>query len=152
MFRFLLFVVVVGAVALYFTNPTTAEVQAQLGGQLPPQLTGAPAYPSTPYPSSAYPGPADQPGTAPTDQSGSSPGAAPGMQQPPTPPAVAPGAPPAMPDVPAATIPQGEMQLDRKDYYLFSVYKVTVGGQQLPGCIVGIAKQAVPMTPDKCPS
>ncbi len=127
MFRFLLFVLVVGGIALYFTNPTTAEVQAQLGGQLPPQLTGVPAAPA-----------------APGDQ--------PGMQQPPTPPAVAPGAPPAMPDVPAATIPQGEMQLDRKDYYLFSVYKATVGGQQLPGCIVGIAKQAVPMTPDKCPS
>ena len=57
-----------------------------------------------------------------------------------------------MPDVPGATVAQGEMQLDRKDYYLFSVYRVTVGGQQLPGCIVGIAKQAVPMTPDKCPS
>jgi len=31
MIRFLLFVIVVGAVGLYFTNPTTAEVQAQLG-------------------------------------------------------------------------------------------------------------------------
>ena len=121
MFRFLLFVLVIGSVGLYLTNPTTAEVQGQLGGQLPPQLTGAPVPP----------------------------GALPDVQQPPVPTPVAPGAPPAMPDVPAAIIPQGEMQLDRKDYYLFSVYKITVGGQQLPGCIVGIAKQAIPMT--QCP-
>ena len=137
MLRFLLFVIVVGAVGLYFTNPTTAEVQAQLGNQLPPQLTGAPMDPAAP----ALPPPPDQP----------APPAAPDVQQPPEPPAVAPGAPPAMPDVPEAKIPAGEMQLDRKDYYLFSVYRVTVGGQQMPGCIVGIAKQAVPMTPDKCP-
>ena len=33
MFRFLLFVIVVGGIALYFTNPTTAEVQSVLCGQ-----------------------------------------------------------------------------------------------------------------------
>lgn len=59
---------------------------------------------------------------------------------------------------------KSEIYIDRKDYYLFSVFKVTVGGnyaigntpdgvsheggQQLPGCIIGIAKQAIPY--DKC--
>jgi hypothetical protein len=79
--------------------------------------------------------PADMP-APPTDQQGAAPEA------------------PAAPDAPGmpAAMPSGDMQLERKDYYLFSVYKVTVGGQQLPGCIVGIAKQAVPMTPDRCPA
>ncbi len=47
---------------------------------------------------------------------------------------------------------QGEMQLERTNYYLFSLYKVSVGGgtdaKQLPGCVIGIAKQAIPY--DKC--
>ena len=41
--RFLLFVIIVGSVVLYFTNPTTAEVQAQLSGQLP---GGTPTVPT----------------------------------------------------------------------------------------------------------
>jgi hypothetical protein len=121
--RLLLLLLIIGAVVLYLTNPTTAEIQAQLGGQLPPQLTGAPSMPTPPL--------------DPTDV------------QPPVAPPVAPGDPPPMPDVPAAAIPDSAMQLDRKDYYLFSIYKVTVGGQTLPGCIIGIAKQAIPY--DKCP-
>ena len=120
--KFLLFVIVIGSAVLYLTNPTTAEVQAQLSGQLP---GGTPTVPAAPL------GPAD-------------------VQQPPdVPPADPNGPPPQMPDIPAPTVAQGDMQLDRQDFYLFSVYKVTVGGQQLPGCVVGIAKQAIPMT--SCP-
>jgi hypothetical protein len=132
--RFLLFVIVVGAIALYFTNPTTEEVQAKLNGQVPAELTaavpGAPGAPSMP--------------------------AAPEMPAPPAAPAampappadvLAPGAAPAGPD--ASAMAAGSMQLDRKNYYLFSIYKVTVGGQQLPGCIIGVAKQAIPST--SCP-
>jgi len=153
--RFLLFVIVVGAVALYFTNPTTEEVQAKLNGQLPTELSavlpGAPGAPSMPAAPDmpAPPAPADMP--APPA----------GM---PTPPAGIPAPPAGTPSVPAApsmpgatapgmpSLPTADMQLERKDYYLFSVYKVTVAGQTLPGCLVGIAKQVVPMTPDKCPA
>jgi hypothetical protein len=42
------------------------------------------------------------------------------------------------------TAATGEMQFERKDYYLFSIYKVSVGGQQTPGCLIGIAKQVIP--------
>ena len=132
--KFLVFVILAGSVLLYLTNPTTAEIQAQLGGQLPPEISGAPGVPTdVPAVPTAPLGPSD-------------------VQQPPTPPQGGEpgGPPPMMPDVPAATVPQSEMQLDRKDYYLFSIYRVTVGGQQLPGCIVGIAKQAVPMA--NCPA
>jgi len=133
--RFLLFVIVVGAVALYFTNPTTEEVQAKLNGQVPAELMavapgapGAPSMPSAPAPSAAPEMPAPPAGM-------------------PTPPAT-PGAP-SEPVAAPAVMPSGAMTLERKDYYLFSVYKITVAGQQLPGCIIGIAKQAVPST--NCP-
>ena len=47
---------------------------------------------------------------------------------------------------------QGDIQIERTNYYLFSLYKVSVGGASggnpLPGCLIGIAKQAVPY--DKC--
>ena len=143
--RFLLFVIVVGAIALYFTNPTTEEVQAKLSAGLPAELSavvpGAPSAPSMPD-VPAPPAPADMP----------------------APPAGAPAPPadvqaPAAPTAPdaaalpgAPAMPSADMQLERKDYYLFSIYRVTVGGQQLPGCLVGIAKQVVPMTPDRCPA
>jgi hypothetical protein len=137
--RFLLFVIVVGAVALYFTNPTTEDVQAKLNGQVPAELTaampsapGAPSVPAAPD----MPAPPAPPADMPAPPAGV-----------PAPPADAPGAAPAAPEMPA--VPGGAMQLDRKDYYLFSIYKVTVGGQQLPGCIIGVAKQAVPST--HCP-
>jgi hypothetical protein len=107
MFRFLLLVLVVGSIALYFTNPSTDDVRTKLNGHLPAQMSGAPS------------------GT-PADQS---------------------SMPPSVPSAVLGKL-QGEMQFERKDYYLFSVYKVSIGGNQMPGCIIGIAKQAVPY--DKC--
>ena len=66
-----------------------------------------------------------------------------------------PAAQPGMPQAVTSALTdkmQGEMQLERTNYYLFSLYKVSVGGgtdaKQLPGCVVGIAKQAIPY--DKC--
>ena len=124
--RFLLFVLVAGAVALYFTNPSTDEVRAKLGGQIPAAMSAPPAAPDLPAPPPAP----DQP----------------------APPAGMPAAPPApdMPGVPPAVTDQlqGDMQFERKDYYLFSVYKISAGGHQLPGCVIGIAKQVMPY--DKC--
>lgn len=140
MFRFLLFVLVVGGVALYFTNPTTDDVRAQLT-----QLGGVPA-------SAPVDLPAGPPASAPDDQSGIPPASAPDAQIG-IPPVGAPGDQPGMPTtaVPGLTDRlTGVVQLERKDYYLFSVYKVSAGGQQLPGCLIGIAKQVVPY--DKCPS
>lgn len=45
---------------------------------------------------------------------------------------------------------QGKLGLTRQNYYLFSLYKVSVAGSavQMPGCLIGIAGQAIPY--DKC--
>jgi hypothetical protein len=47
---------------------------------------------------------------------------------------------------------QSQIQVSRTNYQLFSVFKVAVGpagnAHELPGCLVGIAKQAIPY--DKC--
>jgi hypothetical protein len=106
MFRFLLVVLVLGAIGLALTNPTTDDVRAQLNAQ----TTGA------------VPSPAGQP---------------------------------VVPQAVTSALTdkmQGEIQLERTNYYLFSLYKVSVGGgtggKQLPGCVIGIAKQAIPY--DKC--
>ena len=110
MFRFLLVVLVLAAVGLYFTNPTTDDVRAQLNAQM--------ALPA---------------GTT---------AATPGMPA---------GLPPAVATAVQDKV-QGDIQIDRTNYYLFSLYKVSVGGASggnpLPGCLIGIAKQAVPY--DKC--
>lgn len=108
MFRFLLFVLVVGGIALYFTNPSTDDVKAALNGQLPAQLSGATGVPADQF---------KVPEGAPS----------------------VPGMPAQVTDVVA-----NEMQFERRDYYLFSVYKVSIGGQQTPGCLIGVAKQVVP--------
>lgn len=119
--RFLLIVLILAAVGLAYTNPTTDDVRSQINAHAMAQL-----------------GPSTGGGN--------------------------------LPDVPAelrdlATDKlQTEIYIDRKDYYLFSIFKVTIGGnavigntpegvsheggQQLPGCIIGIAKQAIPY--DKC--
>ena len=104
--RFLLFLILVGAVALYFTNPSTDDVKAALNGQLPAQLSGATGVPADQF-----------------------------------------NVPAGVPSSVTDTI-AGEMQLDRSNYYLFSVYKVSIRGQQTPGCLIGDAKQVVPY--DKC--
>ena len=48
---------------------------------------------------------------------------------------------------------QEELQIERKNYFVLSIFKVSVGGSNgggtpLPGCLIGIAKQAIPY--DKC--
>jgi hypothetical protein len=43
---------------------------------------------------------------------------------------------------------QMKITLERTNYYILSTYKVKLGAQTLPGCIIGIAQQAVPY--DKC--
>ncbi len=111
MFRFLLFVLVVGAVALYLTNPTTDDVRAQINAQVATQTGAGVAVPAPDAPS---------------------------------------GLPPAVGAAVSDKL-QGEIQIERTNYYLFSVFKVSVGGaggNQLPGCVIGIAKQALPY--DKC--
>jgi len=112
--RLLLIVLILAAIGLAYTNPTTDDVRSQINVQAMAQLS-----PSM--------GPAELRDLA-TDRL------------------------------------QSEIHIDRKDYYLFSIFKVTIGGnavigntpegvsheggQQLPGCIIGIAKQAIPY--DKC--
>ena len=116
MFRFLLFVLVVGAVGLYLTNPTTDDVRDKINAQVATQ-TGAGVAVATPDAQPALP-------------------------------------PAALPPAVGAAVTdkvQGEIQIERTNYYLFSVFKVSVGGasgKQLPGCVIGIAKQALPY--DKC--
>ena len=123
MFRFLLFVLVVGAIGLGLTNPTTDDVRAQINAKVEAQMgTGI-----VPPPAGSLPGIPPEIATAVTEQL------------------------------------QNQIYIDRKNYYLFSVFKVTVGGtapagnaeggahqggQQLPGCLIGVAKQAIPY--DKC--
>lgn len=119
--RFLLFFVVLVAVGLYFTNPSTEEVRAQLNDFAMSKVDAGVA-------SGQLPGLPPQVGAAIGDKV------------------------------------SGQTFITRKDYYLFSIYHVTVGGQdvpgatpdttsheggqQLPGCLIGIAKQAIPY--DKC--
>ncbi len=117
--RFLLIVLILAAIGLAYTNPSTDDVRSQINAHVAAQLA----------PSSA--GGPDMPAelkTLATDNL------------------------------------QSEVYIDRKDYVLFSIFKVTIGGnavigntpegvsheggQQLPGCIIGIAKQAFPY--DKC--
>jgi hypothetical protein len=43
---------------------------------------------------------------------------------------------------------QEQIKLERTNYYVFSTYKVTLTGKTLPGCVIGIAQQAIPY--DKC--
>ena len=105
MFRFLLVVLVLGAIGLALTNPTTDDVRALLNAQ-----AGSAA--------AAAPSPAGQPGM-----------------------------PPALTAALTDKV-QGEIQLERTNYYLLSLYKVSAGGKPLPGCVIGIAKQAIPY--DKC--
>jgi hypothetical protein len=106
MFRFLLVVLVLGAIGLALTNPSTDDVRALLNAQ----ASGA---------TGAIPSPA---------------GAQPGL-------------PPALTSA-LTDKAQGEIQLERTNYYLLSLYKVSAGGKPLPGCVIGIAKQAIPY--DKC--
>lgn len=100
MFRFLLLVLILGGVALFFTNPDEAAVRAKLDQQAA-GLTGA-------------------------DKS---------------------GLPPAVTDM-LTQKAQGKLTLTRENYYLFSVYKTSVGNTALPGCLIGVAGQAVPY--DQC--
>ena len=66
------------------------------------------------------------------------------------------GEQPGMPQAVTAAVSdklQSQIQIARTNYYLFSIFKVSVGGegtggQQLPGCLIGVAKQAIPY--DKC--
>lgn len=104
MFRFLLLVLIAGAVGLYFTNPKEEEVRAKVDSGLLSQL--GPTGPATSNPVG--------------------------------------GAVTSM----LTDKVQGQVALARTDYYLASTYKVTVGGKQLPGCLIGIAKQVLPY--DKC--
>jgi len=113
MFRFLLVVLLLGAIGLALTNPTTDDVRAQVNARM-----AAPAG-----------------------------GAAGDIQTP--------GGQPGLPQAVTSALSdklQGEVQIERTNYYLFSVYKVSLGGQgagtPVPGCLIGIAKQAVPY--DKC--
>ena len=39
---------------------------------------------------------------------------------------------------------QSQVLLERRNYYLLSLYRVSIGGRELPGCIIGIANQALP--------
>ena len=47
---------------------------------------------------------------------------------------------------------QSQIQVSRTNYQLFSIFKVSIGPEgnahELPGCLIGIAKQAIPY--DKC--
>lgn len=120
--RLLLLLLIMGAVGLYYTNPTTQEARAKVKAEMLSQLGlpvgGVPSIPGLPGEFGAL----------------------------------------------ASDRLTREIQLDRQDYYLFSVFKVTIGGsnatgatpegvspqggQQLPGCLIGVAAQVVPY--DKC--
>jgi hypothetical protein len=40
---------------------------------------------------------------------------------------------------------QGQVSIERKNYFFLSIFKVSVaGGKPLPGCLIGIAYQAIP--------
>lgn len=119
--RVLLFLVIVAAVALYFTNPNTDEVRAAINDYAASKIDAGIAGGNLPN---------------------------------------------LPPQVGAAIGDKVNEQtfIQRQNYYLFSVYHVTMGGQdvpgatpetttheggqQLPGCLIGIAKQAIPY--DKC--
>lgn len=109
MLRFLLFVVVVGGIALYFTNPSIDDVRGQLNAAATQSSTSV---------------------ALPDGQSGF--------------PQAVTGA--------VSDKMQSQIQVSRANYQLFSVFKVSVGpagnAHELPGCLVGIAKQAIPY--DKC--
>ena len=121
--RFLLIVLILAAIGLVLTNPTADDVREQINAQVAAQM-GAGAL--------------------------SHAGGLPGV--------------PAELQAAASEKLQNQIYIDRKNYYLFSIFKVTIGGnavigntpegvsheggQQLPGCLIGIAKQAIPY--DKC--
>jgi len=121
--RFLLIVLVLAAIGLALTNPTADDLREQINAQVAAQLGS---------------------GTLP---------AAGGL----------PGLPAELTAVASEKL-QNEITIDRQNYYLFSIFKITIGGkdvggntpegvnheggQQLPGCLIGIAKQAIPY--DRC--
>ncbi len=109
MFRLLL---ILAAVGLLLTNPTTDEVRSQIIAHFMSQVGGGA-------------------GDAAVGQSG-------------------------FPDAVASVLTdkmQGDLQIERQNYFLLSIFKVTAGGSNgngtpLPGCVVGIARQAIPY--DRC--